>query len=421
MLKINHILFNIFFMIILLGCSAFFSGSETALFSLSRNVVKTLRQSKNKLEHLVAKLLEKPEQLLGSLLLGNLIVNILFFATASVLTVKLEQQVSTIAAAGVAFVFFILLILCGEILPKYLSYNNSRKISVVGAIPVFLVVRFFSPVVTFFRIAFVEPVLRLFLGPSEQPKPISPDEFKALIETTRQRGLISLHQDKILTELMDFGLLKVRNVLRPRIDIIACSATDTAQKAGKIMMENHLAKLPVYSNTMDNIIGMVKLRDILFHPESSLDKITEEVEFVPEQKSVESILEFFRKGHTDTAIVVDEYGGVVGMVCLEDIAEELFGSIGTKEEIEMLEQISPFEYRLAGYLPIHDWVRRFGLRPKEIHIATVGGFVASLLEKIPQEGDVANWENLTFTVEQVRKHRIKTVLLTIEPMGKNDS
>ena len=220
---------------------------------------------------------------------------------------------------------------------------------------------------------------------------------------------------------MDFGLLKVRNVLRPRIDIIACSATDTAQKAGKIMMENHLAKLPVYSNTMDNIIGMVKLRDILFHPESSLDKITEEVEFVPEQKSVESILEFFRKVHTDTAIVVDEYGGVVGMVCLEDIAEELFGSIGTKEEIEMLEQISPFEYRLAGYLPIHDWVRRFGLRPKEIHIATVGGFVASLLEKIPQEGDVANWENLTFTVEQVRKHRIKTVLLTIEPMGKNDS
>ena len=421
MLKIHHILFYIFFMILLLGCSAFFSGSETALFSLSRNVVKTLRQSKNKLEHLVAKLLEKPEQLLGSLLLGNLIVNILFFATASVLTVKLEQQVSTIAAAGVAFVFFILLILCGEILPKYLSYNNSRKISVVGAIPVFLVVRFFSPVVTFFRIAFVEPVLRLFLGPSEQPKPISPDEFKALIETTRQRGLISLHQDKILTELMDFGLLKVRNVLRPRIDIIACSATDTAQKAGKIMMENHLAKLPVYSNTMDNIIGMVKLRDILFHPESSLDKITEEVEFVPEQKSVESILEFFRKGHTDTAIVVDEYGGVVGMVCLEDIAEELFGSIGTKEEIEMLEQISPFEYRLAGYLPIHDWVRRFGLKPKEIHIATVGGFVASLLEKSPQKGDVANWENLTFTVEQVRKHRIKTVLLTIEPMEKNDS
>ena len=420
MLQIHYSLFYIVFMIILLGCSAFFSGSETALFSLSRNSIKTMQQSKHRLEHLVVKLLQKPEQLLGSLLLGNLIVNILFFATASVLSVKLEHQVSTTVAATVAFASFILLILCGEILPKYLSYNNSKRISIVSALPVFLVVRFFSPMVTFFRTAFVEPTLRIFLGPSEQPKPISPNEFKALIETTRQRGLISLNQDKILTELMDFGFLKVRNVLQSRVDIIACSVKDTAQKAGEIMIKNHLTKIPVYSNTIDDITGIVQLRDILLHPESSLDEITKEVEFVPEQKSVESILEFFRKGHTDTAIVVDEYGGVAGLVCLEDIAEELFGSIGTKEEIDMIEQLSPFEYRLAGYLPIHDWIKRFGLKPKEIHIATVGGFVATLLGKIPQKGDVAHWENLTFTVERVSEHRIRNVLLNIKQVTQNN-
>ena len=274
--------------------------------------------------------------------------------------------------------------------------------------------------VTFFRTVFVEPALRIFSGPSKQPKPISPNEFKALIETTRQRGLISLHQDKILTELMDFGFLKVRNVLRPRVDIIACSVKDTAQKAGEIMMKNHLTKIPVYSNTIDDITGMVHLRDIILHPESTLNEITKEVEFVPEQKSVESILEFFRKGHTDTAIAVDEYGGVAGLVSLEDIAEELFGSIGTNEEIEMIEQLSPFEYRLAGYLPIHDWIKRFGFKPKEIHIATVGGFVATLLGKIPQKGDVAHWENLTFTVERISKHRIRTVLLTIKAVTKNN-
>jgi putative hemolysin len=419
MLQIHYGLFYIVFMIVLLGCSAFFSGSETALFSLSRNSIKTMRQSKHRLEHIVVKLLQKPEQLLGSLLLGNLIVNILFFATASVLSVKLEQQVNTTVAATVAFASFIMLILCGEILPKYLSYNNSKRISIVAALPVFLVVRFFSPVVTFFRSTFVEPALTIFLGTSEQPKPISPNEFKALIETTRQRGLISLHQDKILTELMDFGFLKVRNVLQPRVDIITCSAKDTAQKAGEIMSKNHLTKIPIYSNTIDDIIGIVHLRDILLHPESNLNEITKEVEFVPEQKSVESILEFFRKGHTDTAVVVDEYGGVAGLVCLEDIAEELFGSI-TKEKIDMIEQLSPFEYRLAGYLPIHDWIKRFGLKPKEIHIATVGGFVASLLGKIPQKGDVAHWENLTFTVERVSKHRIRTVLLTIKPETQNN-
>ena len=156
MLQIHYSIVYIVFMIVLLGCSAFFSGSETALFSLSRNVVKTMRQSRHRLEHLVVKLLQKPKQLLGSLLLGNLIVNILFFAMASVLSVKLERQVGTTIAAIVAVVSFILLILCGEILPKYLSYNNSKKISSFCVIPVFLVVRFFSPVVAFFRTVFVD-------------------------------------------------------------------------------------------------------------------------------------------------------------------------------------------------------------------------------------------------------------------------
>ena len=420
MLQIHHYLIYFAFMVVLLGCSAFFSGAETALFSLSRNLIRTMRQSEHRLEHLVARLLEKPEQLLGSLLLCNLIVNILFFSVASTLSVKLEDQVSTTIAATVAFVSFIMLILCGEILPKYLSYNNSKRISIIVALPVFLVVRFFSPLVTFFRAAFIETTLRVFLGPSQQPKPISPGEFKALIETTRQHGLISLHQDKILTELINFGFLKIRNVLRPRVDIVACNVKDTAQKAGEMMMKNHLTQIPVYSNTIDDITGMVRLRDILLKPECTLKEITNEVEFVPEQKSVESILEFFRKKGTDTAIVVDEYGGVAGLVYLDDILEELFGSIGENETFEMIEQISPFEYRLAGYFPIHDWIKRFGLKPKEIRIATVGGFVATLLGKIPQKGNVAHWENLTFTVEQVSKHRIRTVLLTIKTVKQTN-
>ena len=112
---------------------------------------------------------------------------------------------------------------------------------------------------------------------------------------------------------------------------------------------------------------------------------------------------------------------MAGLVCLDDIAEELFGSISTKEEVDMIEQLSPFEYRLAGHLPIHDWIKRFGLKPKTIRVATVGGCVASLLGKIPQKGDVACWENLTFTVEQVSKHRIETVLLTIKPVAENNA
>ena len=160
-------------MLFLLGCSAFFSGTETALFSLSRTVTKSMQNSKHKTERMVYELLQKPERLLGSLLLGNLIINILFFSTASVLSVKLEENVSTTVAAIAALVSFTMLIMCGEILPKYLSYNNSKKICTASVIPVFLIVRFFSPIVSLFRNLFVKPIFTLFLGPLKQPESIS--------------------------------------------------------------------------------------------------------------------------------------------------------------------------------------------------------------------------------------------------------
>ena len=148
--------------------------------------------------------------------------------------------------------------------------------------------------------------------------------------------------------------------------------------------------------------------------------MVQQVHFVPEQKTVESLLEFFRKTGTDTAIVVDEYGGIAGSICLEDIAEELLGPIEITDGIEPIEQTGPFEYRLAGNLAIHDWAQSFGIEPAEIKVYTIGGLVTALLGKIPKSGDVAYLNNLKFTVERVRKHRIETVILTLEPMPTDD-
>ena len=153
----------------------------------------------------------------------------------------------------------------------------------------------------------------------------------------------------------------------------------------------------------------------MLNPNFSLERLTKKIDFVPEQKSVESLLEFFRNGHTDMAVVVDEYGGVAGSVYLEDIAEEFLGPIEIADEIDLVEQIGPYEYRLAGYLSIFDWIKEFGIRPVGIKVATLGGFVTALLGRIPKKGDVVSWKNLTFTIEKVRGHSIETVLLTIEP------
>jgi len=411
---------HIILMLLLLTGSAFFSGSETAFFNLSRRQINLLQKSKHKLQNLTAKLLSEPSRLLSCLLFGNMTVNVLFYAVASVLTVRLEQQVGVTAAVITALLSFCLLVLFGEILPKSLAYTNSKSLSVTAALPAFLCLRVFTPVVLVFRFLIVEPALRLLLGPAKTTKPVTTEEFKSLIEQVQKRGLITIDENKLLTEVIELGFRKVRDCLRPRVDMVACAVTDSPQHARKTMLKNHLTKLPVYVETIDNIVGMVDLRRLLLRPDTSLDKLVRRVNFVPEQKTIESLLEFFRQTHTDTAIVVDEYGGIAGSVRLEDIVEELLGPIELTGGVEPIEQIGPFEYRLAGNLPIHDWAGAFGIEPEATRISTVGGLVTAALGKIPKAGDTAHLKNLKFTVERVRKHRVETLILTLEPLPTDD-
>jgi putative hemolysin len=406
-------------MLVLLGFSAFFSGAETAFFNLSRRQINLLRKSKHRLQHLAGGLSQKPKQLLGCLLFGNMTVNVLFYALASVLTVRIGRQAGAGAAAVTAGVSFAMLVLFGEIVPKSIAYGNSRSVSIAAALPMVVCLQIFAPLQFVFRALIIEPSLRLLLGPAHPPKPISTVEFKSLIEHVRKRGLITADENKLLTEIIELGFLKVRHVMRPRVDMIACSVTETPQKARELMLKNHLTKLPVYVRTIDNIVGLVHLRQLLLEGDTPLDRIVQRVHFVPEQKMVESLLELFRKTGTDIAIVVDEYGGIAGSVRLEDIAEELVGPIDITEGIEPIEQTGPFEYRLSGSLSIHDWSDAFGINPEEAKITTIGGLVTALLGKIPKSGDVAYLEDLKFTVEHVQKHRIKTVILTLKSSDTN--
>lgn len=411
--------FQIVFMLILLTGSAFFSGAETAFTNLTRRQRKQLRESQHRLSNLAGRLLNKPGQLLNCFLFGNMTVNVLFYAAASVLIVRFNEQ-SAIAGAIVAFVSFAVLVLFGEIVPKSIAFANSKALSIAFALPAFICLQIFTPIGFVFKFFILEPILRLLLGPTRGPKKITTAEFKSLIETTRKQGLITADENKLLTEVIELGFLKVRHVMRPRVDMIACSVTDTSHEVREKMQKNHLIKLPVYTQTIDHIIGVVYLRQLLLNDNVPLDKVIQQVHFVPEQKTVESLLEFFRKSKTDMAIVVDEYGGIAGSVRLEDIAEELFGQIEITSQIEPIEQIGPFEYRLSGNLAVHDWSELFGIDLAETRQATVSGMVTALLGKIPKSGDVAYLKNLKFTVENVRKHRIETVILTFEPFQIDD-
>ena len=403
-------------MLVLVLCSGFFSGSETAFFNLSSRQIRLLRESQHRLQKLVSHLLERPGRLLNSLLFGNMTVNVLYFSVSSVFVMTVEKEAGITAAGATAFLSFALLVLAGEILPKSLAYAGSRSMSMIAASPAYLWLKVFAPLQYAFKVLVLEPTLRILLGPRRAPHSLTVGEFRSLIETTRTQGLITSDENKLLTEVIELGFLKVRHVMRPRVDMVACSTKEPAEAAKRLMLANGLTKLPLYTPNIDNIVGLVHFRQLLLEPDAPLEESVEDVHYVPEQKTVESLLEFFRRSHSDTAVVVDEYGGIAGLARLEDIAQELFGQIEPDEEVEAIEQIGPFEYRLAGSLAIHDWAQAFGIDVNETRICTVGGLVTGMLGRIPKSGDEASLENLKFTVEKVRKHRIESLKLKLEPL-----
>jgi putative hemolysin len=409
---------KIILMLILLAGSAFFSGSETAFINLSPRQIRLLQKSGHKLQKLVVGLLNKRRKLLNCFLLGNMTVNVLFYAVSSVLVIRLKDY-GGLFAASAALLSFAGILLFGEILPKSLAYANSRNFCLAAALPAYLSLKIFGPVELVFKIAILEPALRLLLGPARHPKAITISEFKSLIETTRKQGLITADENKLFTEVIELGFLKVRHVMRPRVDMVVCDVNESSKEALQKMKQNHLTRLPVYVRSIDNIIGLVHMRQILLRGEPSLDKIVQKVNFVPEQKTVESLLEFFRRSQTDMAIVVDEYGGIAGSVRLEDIAEELFGQIGPTGQTGLIEQTGPFQYRLSGNVAIHDWADILGIDLAETRMVTIGGLVTALLGRMPRPEDSAYLKNLKFTVEKVQHHRIETLMLTLEPLENN--
>ncbi len=399
-------------LLVLLLASAFFSGSETAFFNLSRHQTRFFQESSKKLHVLVFGLLKRPALLLNCLLFGNTIVNVLYFAVSSTLVIQFKIEGYMVLSGVCAVASLFALILMGEIVPKSLAYNNAHAICVVAVLPAYFCVRLFSPLQFVIDSCILEPYLRIVIGTSRHPKAVTTSQFKSLIEASRKQGAISADENRLLAEVVEMGYLKVRHIMTPRVDMVACSVQDTSETARMLMRKSHLHELPVFVQTMDNVVGRVQIRQLLLKPDVSLDRLVQKVHFVPEQKTVESLLQFFHRSHSDFAMVVDEYGGIAGTVRLTDIAEQVLGLTDSETQTDTIEQVGPFEYRLAGSYSVHDWADLFGIELSETQLSTLGGMVTSMLGKIPTCGDQITIHSLTFTVESMHKHRIRTLRLS---------
>ncbi|MDP6954627.1 MAG: hemolysin family protein, partial [Planctomycetota bacterium] len=375
----------------LLTVSAFFAASEAALFSLGP-------EDQENAGPRAKQLLEHPRDLLVSVLLGNLVVNLVFFALVPRLAAGAGW--SPLAAAAVAL---LAIVLCGEILPKTLGLRAPRAVARFTALPLAAVVQILAPARRAAN-AVIEVILRA-LGEAGKPEQgITTEALAEVLERSAGEDLLADEAD-LLAEIVELDSIRVREIMTPRVDITALDlAAEDASPAISQAIEERRSWLPVVDGGIDRVLGCVKVRDLLRWPERPVDQLVMPVKFVPEVASALDLLDTFREDRTSEAVVVDEWGGTAGIVTVEDVFEELVGDLRTEEEGRRpaVVPLGEGRFRVSGQLSIRDWNELFGRKLVPREFETVAGLVLALLGRMPRAGDRVSAGGLELVVNEMR-------------------
>jgi magnesium and cobalt exporter, CNNM family len=412
------------FMLFLLCFSAFFSATETAFFSLTREEVNRFGKSNSKSEKLVHALLKTPKNLLTTILLGNMLANIGFYCASYGIAQKIaiDSPYGGIWVAGTVCVFSLLtIIIMGEVIPKNIAVKIPDQYSRWAAMPIYLFDKLFLP----FRIiltSIINSISKIFDKGGGDEKCVTIDELKMLVEFSEKQGIVDREERSMIHGILDFKRAQIKEIMLPRVDMNLYDIADPVQGLIELARETKETKFPIYEETPDNILGMVHAKDIFLNPKAQLRDILKPVQFVPEPKSIEGLLRQFRREGSQLAIVVDEHGGTAGLITLEDIIEEIVGEIQDEHEKprETINKIDENKYLISGNLSLRDWSDTFGVEIEPMGVDTIGGLVITLLEHIPQKGDSVKYEDFVFTVEAVRKRRITSILQETNVKNKSD-
>lgn len=402
-------------LVLLLALSGFFSGSETALLALDRMRVKYLQQKQHPGADRLAKLLESPDRLLGAILVGNNLVNIAATVVATGLFV------GHFGERGELLTILILtpiLLIFSELCPKTYAAQNPEKMSFLVLRPILAVLWLLTPVVRIVTLisGFVTGLLH---GQKEETPPLSEDEIKSIIQVGEESGVVTAKQRRMLHSIFDLSETRVRDVMLPRTEVVGIAVDVTFQEILEIVRNSGHSRFPVFDESLDNIIGIIHSKDVLAFAdrpdEFSLVESCRKPFFAPESKRVGVLLQTFRQKREHLAIVVDEYGGVEGIVTLEDVVEEIVGEIHDEYDTEEVDfrQLGTQTYLADGAVSLRTVNRRFQLNLPEEHVTTLAGYLLQKMGKIPNEGDSCNAEGVLFKVHRMDGRRIEEVIMTL--------
>ncbi len=411
----DEITWRLLALLVLLGVSGFFSGSETALLSLDKLRVRFLQQKERPNADKLAHLLDNPDRLLSGILVGNNLVNI----AASVIATGLF--VSYFGDQGEWLTILILtpvLLIFSEICPKTYAAQYPEKMSFLVLKPIRLIILILTPIILV--VSSISNLLTSFLRKKDaESLSVSEDEIKAMIEMGEESGVVAAEQRQMLHGIFDLSETRVRDIMIPRTEVTGIDLAASFQDVLSIARQTRHSRFPVFSESLDSIVGVIHSKDILDYVGQSehfdLKELSRKPYYVPESKRIGVLLQSFRKKREHLAIVVDEYGGMEGIVTLEDVVEEIVGEIHDEYDIEELDfrELGAGHYLIDAAMPLREVNRRFDLNLPEEHVTTLAGHLLQIMGRIPVEGDSCEEGNLLFRVRQMEDRRIEEVELVI--------
>ncbi|MBQ3038346.1 MAG: HlyC/CorC family transporter [Clostridia bacterium] len=399
-------------LVILIMFSAYFSATETAFSALNIIKIKNLAQSGNKRAKLTLELYNDYDRLISTILVGNNIVNILSTSLATALFVlyfpKNGVAISTVVMTVVVLVF-------GEVSPKSIAKEMPEKFAMISAPFIKLISVCLTPITRLFVV--LKNLFAKMIG-VKSDNTITDDELLTMVKEAQADGGIDEGEGDLIKSAIEFYDLDVSDILIPRVDMIAIDYECTKEEIYNIFSETRFSRIPVFKETVDNIIGVINQKDFNFsvmNGDKSLDDIIKPAAYVVGNMHISDLLTLLQKKKTHLAVVTDEYGGTEGIVTLEDVIEELVGEIWDEHDEVIVDYTRLAEncYRISCNASTDKITELFDIE-LETDSATVGGWVTEMLEKIPEEKDSFTYQSLTVTVTKADERRALEVVAALK-------
>ncbi len=409
-------LVGIFVALLFSACS---SAAETALTSVNRIKIKNQVEAGDQTAQRIERLLAEPNKFLTTILVINTVAVIVASTLATVLALKFSANWGALLA--VLLTTLVTLIFC-EISPKTAALQNPERWARALVNPVRFAAWLLAPVL--WLLSFITTSLvRLLGGRLRRRGPfVTEEELRLLVTVGEEEGVIEEEEREMIHSIFELGDRPVREIMVPRIDMVTLEGEDTLDDAATLIMQGGLSRIPVYEETIDNIIGVLYAKDLLRHlrqgnTQAKVRDFVRPAYFVPESKKLDDLLHELQQQRVHMAIVVDEYGSVAGLVTIEDLVEEIIGDIKDeydKEEI-LYERVGDDEYVIDAKISIDAFNDLLATKLTDEGYDTLGGFVYTRLDKVPSVGDEVTYRNLTLTVLATRGRRITKVRVTRHP------